>query len=268
MNINSYNSAYIEATHTLWIRREKRLGRNRSDEWVYAPLHEPALFVEFANLFGDGPVFLDAAPPVVLDWVGRHGVLGVYEGYPTRNGGAVWGRHDDRESVVGFVRRPVEANRCWRLLAAAKGPDGPNVEKLRELGARGDTPSQLAKWAEKTVDETVDMYLESETCMRRYRRRDGSTFRGPGFHSLLGAMYLQMSNFREAPQESIIFCRWCGDVVAFEEGESPPIDAPNGTRGKHKTHRNRRFCKEKYGIKNYCKNKFNYEWRKKAAKEL
>jgi hypothetical protein len=66
MNINSYNSAYIEATHTLWIRREKRLGRNRSDEWVYAPLHEPALFVEFANLFGDGPVFLDAAPPVVL----------------------------------------------------------------------------------------------------------------------------------------------------------------------------------------------------------
>ncbi len=261
--------AYIEVPPTPRIEHGKRLMQDQPGEWVYAPLHEPGLFIEFATLFDDGPSFLDETPPVVLDWVERHGVLGVYEGYPTRNGGAVWGRYDDCESVVGFVRRSVEAGRCLRLLGAAKAPGGPDVEKLRKLGARGDTPTQLASWAESTVDEIVDMYLESETCMRRYRRRDGSTFRGPGFHSLLGAMYLQMSNFRDAPDKDISFCRWCGDVVAFHEGETPPSDAPKGTRGKHKTHSNRKFCKAKYGVKDHCKNAHHYDLRKrkKAAKE-
>jgi hypothetical protein len=83
------------------------------------------------------------------------------------------------------------------------------------------------------------MRLEMETFTRLYLRRDGTVFRGPGFRSLLGAMYLQMSNYLAAPREQIRFCRWCGEIVAFEEGELPPSDAPRGARGKHKTHSNR-----------------------------
>jgi hypothetical protein len=39
-----------------------------------------------------------------------------------------------------------------------------------------------------------------------------------------------------------------------------------GTRGKHKTHSNREYCKEKYGKTDYCKNQYNYQRRKKAKK--
>jgi hypothetical protein len=92
------------------------------------------------------------------------------------------------------------------------------------------------------------------------RPDDGTNIRGPGFRSLLGALYLQMSNFRDV--EAIMGCKWCGDVVNFEQGELPPSDALKGARGKHKTHENRESCKAKYGVENYCKNKYNYEPRK------
>jgi hypothetical protein len=47
------------------------------------------------------------------------------------------------------------------------------------------------------------------------------------------------------------------------------MSALRPARGKHKTHKNRECCKSKHGIKDFCKNKFNYELRKleKAAKE-
>lgn len=98
--------------------------------------------------------------------------------------------------------------------------------------------------------------------MERYHLGDGKRVRGPGFLSLLGALYLQMSNFRDA--EEIKYCKWCGDVVDFEQGDPPPSDAPKDTRGKHKTHITREYCKEKYGKTDYCKNQFNYQRRKKA----
>lgn len=261
--------SYVEAANTPLVEDGKRLVPSQSTEWVYAPLHEPNLFIEFATLFGDGTVYLDEAPPVVLDWVERKGVLGGYATYPTRNGGWVSERSDERESVMRFVRLSAEANRCLQLIGAVKAPGGPDVEKLRRWNARGDTPDEFAKWAKSFVEETVSMHLENETCVRLYRRRDGTNFRGPGFHSLLGAMYLQMSNFLEAPEKDITFCRWCKEVVAFEEGDPPPSDAPKGARGKHKTHSNRDFCKEKNGVRNYCKNTFHYNLRKdrKAAKK-
>ena len=55
-------------------------------------------------------------------------------------------------------------------------------------------------------------------------------------------------------------------MVNFEQGEPPPSNASKNTRGKHRTHSNREFCKEKHGVKDYCKNQFNYEQRKKAQK--
>jgi hypothetical protein len=140
------------------------------------------------------------------------------------------------------------------------------MEELQDMGLEGDIPTQLAKDAEQFADEIIDMYLRRETFMCRYRLEDGTSIRGPGFLSLLGAMYLQMSNFRDAPAEDITFCDWCGVVVTFEQGDPLPSDAPKGARGKHKTHSNRRFCKEKHGVKNYCKNKFNYDRRRKAEK--
>lgn len=238
--------------------------------WVYSPLKEPGLFIEFARLFDPVEQRYDdeAAVPIVQDWVERHGVLGEYAPYPIMNNEQAWQRCNHRQSVYGFVYHAVRAGKCLRLLEAVKAPDGPDVEKIRELGlagVRGDTPAQLAKSALRAVDTIVDTYLMRETCLRRYRLDNGTSFRGPSFHSLLGAMYLQMSNFRDASTKDIKFCRWCGDLITFKQSEPPPSDAPKGTRrGKHKTHKNRDFCKEKYGVKDYCKNKWHAENRKKA----
>jgi len=181
----------------------------------------------------------------------------------------VWPPPDDVQWVDEFVEHAQMANLCWRLLKAVKASGGPDVEELRELlrwlGLEyKDTPARLAKRAKSVVDELLNIHLSRETCIRRYHLGEGKTVRGPGFISLLGALYLQMSNFRDA--EDITYCKWCGDVVNFEQGEPPPSDAPKGARGKHKTHRNRRFCKEKDGVKDYCKNQFNYEQRRKAKK--
>ena len=98
--------------------------------------------------------------------------------------------------------------------------------------------------------------------MERHHLGDGTSVRGPGFLSLLGALYLQKSTFQDA--EEITYCKWCGDVVDFEKGDRVPSDAPKSTRGKRKTHSNREYCKEKYGKKDYCKNQFNSPRQKKA----
>ena len=206
-----------------------------------------------------------------------HGTLGAGHAYPGLDsstysaidrtfGGRVWSPPDGIQSVDEFVMHSLIANLCWRLLKAAKlrgGPDAKNLrELLGELGVEDDTPLRLAKRARSLVDSFLNFYLRRETCVERYLLGDGKSVRGPGFLSLLGAMYLQMYDFRDA--EDIKYCRWCGDVVDLEQRVPPPSDAPKGTRGKHKTHKNREFCKEKYGVKNYCKNQFNYQRRKKA----
>jgi hypothetical protein len=240
-----------------------RVTPDRSGVEVYAPLAWPNLFLKFAALFDHGPT-LDAAPPVVLDWANSYGVLGIHANYPTPDGGWVSGRFDDRESVVNFARLSVEAGRCLRLFDAVRAPGGPDVDRLRKMGIREKTPKQLANRAMESVWQIVGEHLENETFTGLYRRRgDGTLFRGPAFHSLLGAMYLQMSNLITAHEEDIRRCMWCGNTIAFEEGEPPPSDAPKGARGKHKTHSNRKFCKRKYGRKDYCKNKYNYTHRQK-----
>src|SRR3954469_21070883 len=129
--------------------------------WVYSPLREPGLFIEFARLFdprdprGRPITSEEQAAPIVEDWVERHGVLGEYAPYPTTNGEQAWQRCNHRQSVYRFVYHAVRAGRCLRLLEAAKAPGGPDVGKIREmgmLGVRDDTPAQLAESAERRVD--------------------------------------------------------------------------------------------------------------------
>jgi hypothetical protein len=232
---------------------------------VYSPLAVDDLFIQFATLFGDGRVdpFDPETIKRVSSWVDGWGVLGRHGTYPTPDGGMVQGRFDDREEVLMFVRLAVEANRVLRLFSAATEPGGPNVEKLRALSVEGDAPEQIKRRSLDEIDEAINKHLENETFTRLYRSRDdGKPFRGPGFHSLLGALWLQMSNLRTAPEEDIKWCRWCGVIITFEAREEPPVDAPKGTRGKYGTRTDREFCKEKDGVKDRCKNRYNYDQRK------
>lgn len=261
--------AYVQAAHvpleTLLLNLEG------SGVEFYAPLKMPGLFLEFANLFGEDRVYVEDkdVPPVVLDWVERYGVLGRHATYPKPGeaDGTISGRLDDRESVIQFVRLSVEAGRCLRLFSAIRNPAGLDLEALHGMGVGdpGSPAGRLRDRAESEVSDIVSKHLESETCDRLYRRKDGTYLKGPGFHSLLGAMYLQMANLMCASDEAITFCRWCGKVINFEESEPPPADAPKGTRrGKHKTHRTRAYCEYTHGVKDWCKNQYHTDLSRRA----
>ncbi len=245
------------------------------DADVYAPMRFSGLFLEFARLFAGGISFTRTfggemdfadAPETILDWVERNGTLGVHTWYPEPDGGWTAGRFDYRESVLKFVELSIEAGRVLQLYEAANRPEGPDADRLRAMGISGDTPKRLADGAEAEYLDTLNKHRQNETFTRTYRHRDrGRLFSGPAFHSLLGAMWLQFAALVETPEEAVTRCRWCGDVVNFEPRELPPSDAPKGQRGKHKTHSNRRFCPSKHGRTDYCKNRYNYERRKKQA---
>lgn len=233
------------------------------DAELYAPMRLPGLFLEFARLF-EGGIRLGDAPPVVLDWAAHYGCLGVHTWYPEPDGGWTVGRFDYRESVLTFVRLSVEAGRALHLYEATH-PE-PDADRLKAMGVVGETPAQLARHAEAEYLDTLNKNLQNETSTRLYRHRDrGRLFRGPAFHSLLGALWLQFAALLEAPDEAVTRCKWCGDLVRFEPGEPPPSDVPKGQRGKRKTHSNRVFCPSKHGKVDYCKNRYNYERRKKQA---
>jgi len=270
--------AYVQAEH---IPPEKLLlDPEGSGGAFYRPLKWPTLFLEFAAVFGgegtavdpfvEGPVRLDEeVEKKALDWVERYGVLGRYATYPTEDDSMDAGRLDYCEDVIQFFRLSVEANRCLRLFSAIRNPAGLDVETLQGMGVGepGTPAGRLRDRAESEVSDIVSEHLQSETCERLYRRKDGTYLKGPGFHSLLGAMYLQMANLMCASDKDIKFCRWCGKVINFEEGEPPPADAPKGTRReKHKTHWNRDFCKETHGVKDWCKNQYNVD-RGRQAKQ-
>ena len=204
-----------------------------------------------------------SAEEKVLDWVECYGVLGRHATYPDVDGGTISGRLDDREDVARFVALSGEAGRCLSLYALATNPEGLDADRLRAWGVKGETLRQLKEQALAEVSDAVDRHLESEACTRLYHKRDGTYMRGPGFHSLLGALWLQMGILFTAPEEDISYCRWCGDVIRFEEGEPPPADAPKGSRGKHRTHSNRAFCEYKYGVKDWCKNAYHADRRRR-----
>ena len=189
-------------------------------------------------------------------------MLGRDDVYPTPDGGMISGRPDDREKVYMFVVRAVEANRCLRLFSAATERGGPNVEKLRDLGIKPGTDQRMKERAMAQVIDTIDIHLRNETFTRLYRSRDdGKLFRGPGFHSLLGAMWLQMAALATAPEEDIRRCRWCGEPITFKAGE-PPSELRRRARGKYRTRKDRVYCKQKNGVKDYCKTQYNDNRRK------
>jgi hypothetical protein len=252
-------TASEEAAPTVldWVKRYGALGANRA----YAGIESSR----------------GAWPPPEGVQVKVHGTPGAGRDYPfmdslysSTDGSPVpkvWPPPDDIQWVDEFVSHAQIANLCWRLLKALKARGGPDADELRELlrwlGLEYDeTPARRAIRAKSVVDQLLDIHLSRETCIRRHHLGERKSGRRIGFVSLLGALYLQMSNFRDA--EEITYCKFCGDPIDFEKGEDLPSDALKGTRGKHRTHSNREYCKEKYGKTDYCRNQFNYQRRKKA----
>jgi hypothetical protein len=177
--------------------------RTYSAEWlfkddnlrdVYAPLRdEPGLFVKFADLASKDPGTKDGRYERMLDWIKRYGVLGLT---PEGNTGLRSRRH---ENLFLFWDEVREAAKCMALYEAATGPG----RLLKRSSLPGKTLTEKRKSALLLLGSKVGHILKRDCYPKLYyqevgqEREDTGEIAGFalswGFHSLLGAMYLQMA---------------------------------------------------------------------------
>lgn len=245
----------------------------------HAPLHAPALFLEFAMLAEEMDVpgislrqdrleSLLALPEelntgrnadVALDWTHRYGVLGLTA---HSSAGSWWPdtRGGEGDTLKRFVYEAWTANTVLRLHTAATASPNPDVEAIQEIlqvsGFRD--PKQAKAEALAEVDEQVQSRLERHCFPQVYRRADGDVLLGYGFLSLLGAMWIQMGWLLAKSEKEIRRCLWCNKPILFEQGKPPANPGlKKNARGKPKTYKNKKFCSN--GGK--CKGLYHYYYR-------
>jgi hypothetical protein len=159
---------------------------------MYAPLiDEPDLFVKFASLASKDPGTRDGRYDIMLEWIKSYGVLGLrLEGNP---GSGLRSERD--EYLLPFWTEVQRAAACMTLYEAATGP----TRLLKGSGVSGKTLAEKRKSATRILSENVHSTLKHHCYPKLYyqvREDNGETTDvglGWGFHSLLGAMYLQMA---------------------------------------------------------------------------
>lgn len=174
----------------------RRLRRSNPANY-YMPLRDCLeLFDKFARLADQGEI----GQQTWREWLDEYGVLGAL---PGRTGPYQCDQVTD--SFLTFVQEALLANQTLRLLEAVAGPDGPDVETIRELlpeeyGVHvGDEPEQIERAALRAVEATIEQKVRAD-CYERPIPRDTGVWRKERlspftrrweFTSLLEAMWLQ-----------------------------------------------------------------------------
>jgi hypothetical protein len=229
----------------------------------YSPLTEDGLLLEFAELADQDEITLE----VMLDWVGRFGVLGIEnrEHRPLDSQGFSDLRGGPMENLRTFSFEARKANAVLRLYEAATDPNGPDVEKLRRYEDWFLTPAIRTRYGprlrdpavlqEKALDRVASIVrtMVSDDCYPELYQ-EGDTFRqGVGFKTLLGAMYLQMMWLMTTTGE-VRRCQGpgCNAIITFEKPEQQ-VDPglKKNARGKYRTRKDKRFCKPLCRVKNH-----------------
>lgn len=238
----------------------------------YAPLSVPELVVELANL-ADNTIM----PEVVLDWAQTYGLLASSREEDVLERPGLMGQerisgYGCRESVSGFARAAAEIRTCLRIYEALRRDEDLDLEKLSSevspLPADAMRPWEREQgheqaWLFGVLGRMIQTRLHQH-CYPQfniYTRGGYPTGRfvlSWGFHSLLGAIWLQMAWLLEN-EDSVTFCRLpdCRRVITFEPGE-PSYEISSPGRGTYKTRSDRVFCRDRA-----CKQKYHY--RKKAG---
>jgi hypothetical protein len=248
----------------------------------YPPLITPELVVDLANL-------ADAAitPEAVVRWAKVYGLLASSREEDVLERPGLVGQErisgfGCRERVSGFARAAGEVRTCLRTYEALRRPEDLDLEKLSyEVGPLPE--DALRPWEREQGHERAWLFgvlgrmIQTrlhEHCYPQfniYTRGGYPTGRfvlSWGFHSLLGAVWIEMAWLLEN-QDSVKFCRLpdCRRVITFEPGKSADelgtIKDAEGNfkreaRGEYKTRSDRVFCRDRA-----CKQK--YHSRKKAG---
>jgi hypothetical protein len=223
----------------------------------YAPLRDyPDLFLRFASLFPKSPPTMDETLEVVLTWARNYGVLGLELPDHLKIPGHFEGHRGRWESLRLFSREIRNAARVLEFYEAATAPGGPD-EQLTETLARWDQISEYLpldkqrEYALHFVSDRVGTYVRNECYPILWRTTDTESNRtlgfaqSLGFHSLLGAMYLQMMWLMTAG-ESARRCErpGCPRIVTFEPPQPPNDSIRKGARGKYRTRKDKKYCSD------------------------
>jgi hypothetical protein len=159
---------------------------------MYAPLREvPDLFVKFASLASEDPGTRDGCYDIMLEWIKKYGVLGLEREVGFRPDL----RSERDENLLVFWHEVHRAARCMALYGAATRPG----RFLKRSGLPGKTLAERQKSALLRLGGEVKDTLERECYPKPYYVVLEDTGEVPdlvlswGFHSLLGAMYLQLA---------------------------------------------------------------------------
>lgn len=225
----------------------------------YAPLRDyPNLFLRFAAISRKDLLTEDEMLEEVLAWATSYGVLGL-DGIDYLE---VPGRRDyrmgRRESLSVFSEEVLNAAEVLELYETSTVPGGPDnslTAALRKWDhtTEGQTLRDQKEFALLVVADRVGSYVSRECYPILYRtiRNDSGTVgfvQGLGFHSLLGAMYLQMMWLMiEGSAENVRRCKrpGCSQIISFEPPEEPEDSTRRGARGKYRTRKDKEYCSNK-----------------------
>jgi len=234
------------------------------EEWDFRPLVDtPALFLEFAGLIEEGEI----TQHVWRDWIQRYGVLGFEGNGQTEDLWWANPRGGPRETLNAFKDAAWRANAILRIYEAATAPDGPDTAVLSDFATKKESPvpgtqglatfegektaPALTDWGLSQAWKIVGHVLAGQSYPEVYRLKE-TFYRGWGFKSLLGAMYLQMMWLMSATDEPPR-CKGpgCDKFITIEQVEQ---HADAGPRKKYRTRKDKEFCS------NRCKNRWHYHY--------
>src|SRR5829696_1951192 len=220
-----------------------------------------------------------------LRWARTYGVLGVnnpevtvlgtsavaiedYLGRPGPDGSAGSGWENNalggypNESVARFVAEALEARMVRQLYEAATARPKPDHEGIKALmssrpeglGAElnwsstrefhGNTPVRAQRWALTVVEETVQRKLQKHTHLTLAGSR-GTYQEGRAFHSLLGAMWMQML-YLMCGSARVCELPGCNRILSLERSEQSTRQRTKSP--KRKTPRHKRFCSDGHRV--------------------
>jgi hypothetical protein len=195
----------------------------------YGPFVEtPHLFLKFARL-ADEEITRDGW----VDWISRYGVLGLQRPDPRLKHGR-W-KGGPAETLSAFEAEAWAANETLKLYEAASNPEGPDVDYIKQFGeARGitfeDSSSRRPLNAGAFRQGALYMVFSRvrgkvrEECYTDFdMTNDGAFGFSWGFHSLLGAMYLQIA-FLMRNTAAARYCRapGCNRIISFDAPQETP----------------------------------------------
>jgi hypothetical protein len=283
--LNIEGRKFVHAPRTVKQLRERKiyepLSRNSADlflrfaEWAdkYDMDHDPTLVeskknqeatLRWARTFGvlglnppDIPVH-GASGLAVEHYLGRAGSDGhAGRGWQTEARGGY-----PNESVARFVAEALEARMIRQLFEAATARPIPDMDRISSLMSSGQDGWELElglpstadsrqralerthSWALMVVEETVQRKLQIHSHLTLSVGK-GSYGEGRAFHSLLGAMWMQMlwlmcGSARRCELPG------CNRILSLEESE--PSSQQRAKNGKRKTPKHKRFCSDGHRV--------------------